>query len=274
MVELGAQEIFGLLDYQFFQFALIGGILVAICCAWVGLFLILRKQSMLTDGVAHSVFGGIALGLFTGIDPLWTSLGTAICTVTVISYLRRKGLAQSDSAIAVMMALGFSGGLILISMAGGFNVEIFSYLFGSILTISRGDLWMVGSLAFVILVFLGMFRRELLSVTFDEEDARLLGIPVSALSVIYNVLVAVTIVISVKIVGIILVTAFMVLPGLSAIQFSLSFRGTTMASIIIGVFGVVFGLLLSVLFDVATSGIIVFTMSGIFLFSAVYNRTK
>jgi zinc transport system permease protein len=158
-------------------------------------------------------------------------------------------------------------------MAGGFNVEIFSYLFGSILTISRGDLWMVGFLVVVILVFIGLFRRELLSVTFDEEDARLLGIPVSALSVIFNVLVAVTIVISIKVVGIILVTAFMVLPGLSAIQFSLSFRGTTVASIIIGVFGVVFGLLLSVLFDVATSGIIVFTMAGIFLFSAVYNRT-
>jgi zinc transport system permease protein len=272
MVKLGVQEIFSLLDYQFFQFALIGGILVAICCAWVGLFLILRKQSMLTDGVAHSVFGGIALGLFTRIDPLWTSLVTAICTVTGISYLRRKALAQSDSAVAVMMALGFSGGLILISLAGGFNVEIFSYLFGSILTISRGDLWMVGFLVIVILFFLGLFRRELLSVTFDEEDARLLGIPVSALSVVFNVLVAVTIVISVKVVGIILVTAFMVLPGLTAIQFSLSFRGTTLASIVIGVFGVVFGLLLSVLFDVATSGIIVFTMTGIFFFSAVFNR--
>lgn len=273
MAELGLNEVLNLLDYQFFQFALIGGILVAVCCAWIGLFLILRKQSMLTDGVAHSVFGGIALGLFAGIDPLWTSLGTALVAITGISYLRKKGLAQSDSAIAVMMALGFSGGLILISLAGGFNVEIFSYLFGSILTISRHDLWMVGLLALFILLFLGLFRRELLSVTFDEEDARLLGIPVSALTGVFNVLVAVTIVISIKVVGIILVTAFMVLPGLSALQFNLSFRGTTTASLIIGLFGVILGLLLSVLFDVATSGIIVFTMAGIFLFTTIYNRS-
>ncbi|WP_455392185.1 metal ABC transporter permease [[Eubacterium] cellulosolvens] len=272
MSDVSLQDIWNLLDYQFFQFALIGGILVAICCSWVGLFLILRKESMMTDGIAHSVFGGIALGLFAGIDPIWTSLGVALFAITGISYLRKKGLAHSDAAIAVMMALGFAGGLILISLAGGFNVEIFSYLFGSILTISEWDLWMVGLLAIIILIFLGIFHRELISVTFDEEDARLLGIPVSVLSVFFNILVAVTIVISIKVVGIILVTAFMVLPGLTAIQFKLSFRGTAILAVVIGILGVILGLFVSSLFDVATSGVIVFVMAGIFIFAAIYNR--
>jgi zinc transport system permease protein len=227
---------------------------------------------MLSDGIAHSVFGGIALGLFAGIDPLWTSLGVALLAISGISFLRKKGLANSDSAIAVMMALGFSGGLILISLADGFNVEIFSYLFGSILTISNWDLWMVASLAIIILIYLGIFHRELISVTFDEEDAHLLGIPVSLLSLIFNILVAVTIVISIKVVGIILVTAFIVLPGLTAIQFNLSFKNTALVSVLIGIIGVLLGLFVSAIYDVATSGVIVFVMTGIFLISAIYNR--
>ena len=268
------QDIRDLLGYQFFRFALLGGVIVAVCCAWVGLILILRRQSMLTDGVAHSVFGGIALGLYLGINPLWTAQATAIAAITGISYLQRKGMAQSDSAIAVMMAMGFSGGLILISLAGGFNVELFSYLFGSILTISAHDLWTVGALALFILLFLGVFHREMLSIVFDEEDARLLGVPVVPLSGVFNLLIAMTIVISIKVVGIILVTAFMVLPGLSAMQFNLSFRGTAVLSVIIGIVGVVLGLFLSALFDLATSGVIVFVMGGIFVFSTLYDRLR
>ncbi len=272
MADIGLQDLVDLLGYQFFQFALIGGVLVAISCSWIGLFLILRKQSMITDGIAHSVFGGIALGLFLGINVIWTSLLTALASITGITFLRKKGMAQSDSAIAVMMAIGFSAGLIMISLAGGFNVEIFSYLFGSILTISKEDLVAVGAVAIAALAFLGIFHRELLAITFDEEDSRLLGIPVSLLSSLFNVLVAVAIVISIKVVGIILVTAFMVLPGLSAIQFNLSFRWTAITSVAISIAGVVLGIFLSAIFNVAASGVIVFTMAGIFILSAIYNR--
>jgi zinc transport system permease protein len=272
MFDIGLSDIAFLLGLRFFQFALIGGILVAVSCAWIGLFLILRKQSMITDGIAHSVFGGIALGLLLGVNVLWTSLATALASITGITYLRKKGMAQSDSAIAVMMALGFSVGLILISIAGGFNVDIFSYLFGSILTISDSDLIAVAAVALIAIAFLGTFHRELLSITFDEEDSRLLGIPVTLLSIGFNILVAVAIVISIKVVGIILVTAFMVLPALTAIQFNLSFKWTAVTSIAISLIGVIAGIFLSALFDVAASGVIVFVMVGIFLLSAIYNK--
>ncbi|HDQ05334.1 MAG TPA: metal ABC transporter permease, partial [Candidatus Bathyarchaeota archaeon] len=175
-------EVFRLLEFQFFQYALIGGVIVALVCAWVGLFLILRKEAMIGDGIAHTAFGGIALGLFLGVDPILTSLLVSVLAVLGISYMRRKGLAQSDSAIAVMLALGFSAGLIIISLAGGFNVELFSFLFGSILTINQTDLIIVSILGIMTMLILGIFYKELLSITFDEEDARLMGIPVRPLS--------------------------------------------------------------------------------------------
>lgn len=272
MAELTLIDIPRLFGYQFFQFALIGGILATLACAWVGLYLILRKESMIGGGIAHTAFGGIALGLFLGVEPMVTTLAVCIIAVLGISYMRKKGLAQSDSAIAVMYALGFALGLIIISLAGGFNVELFSFLFGSILTISKMDLLIVLGLSIFTIFFLSIFYKELLSITFDEETSRLMGIPVRPLSISFNILVAVTIVLSIKVIGIILVVALLVLPGLTALQLNLSFRGTTIAAITIGIFSVVVGILLSAVYDVATSGVIVFAAAAIFLFIAVYRR--
>ncbi|MCI0497042.1 MAG: metal ABC transporter permease [Thermoplasmata archaeon] len=261
-----------LLGYQFFQYAIVGGVVTSIVCAWIGLFLILRRESMLVDGVAHTSFGGIALGLYLGIDPMLTALFVTILAVLGISAMRRAGMAQSDSATAVVLALGFSTGLVIISLADGFNVELLSYLFGSVLTIDGTDLYLITALALVTAAFLGVFYKELLSITFDEEASRLVGIPVQPLSLAYNVLIAVAIVLSIKVIGIILVVALIVLPGLTALQMGLSFRGTTVAAIAVGVISVVTGLLLSAVYDVATSGVIIFTMTGIFLFAAAYRR--
>jgi zinc transport system permease protein len=274
MSDLTIFDIPRLLGYQFFQYALMGGIIVAVSCALVGLFLILRKEAMIGDGVAHTAFGGIAIGLYLGIYPILTALIVSVFAVISISYMRRKGLAHSDSAIAVILALGFSTGLIIISLAGGFNVELFGYLFGSILTIDSGDLMVGIALGIITLAFIGLFYKELLSITFDEESSRLMGIPVSFLETSFSILVAVTIVLSIKVIGIILVVALLVLPGLSALQLRMSFKGTTVASIFFGVISVVVGLLLSAIYDVATSGIIIFTAVGIFLFVAAYRKLE
>lgn len=261
-----------LLGYQFFQYALIGGALATLACAWIGLFLILRKESMIVDGLAHTAFGGIAIGVFFAINPLLPALIVSSIAVLAISYMRKKGLAQSDSAIAVMLALGFSTGLIIISLAGGFNVELFSYLFGSILTISYNDLVIVSVLSISVLLFLSIFYKELLCIAFDEESSRLTGIPVEIISTAFNIMVAVTIVVSIKIIGIILVVALIVIPALSALQLHLSFKKTMVATVILGIIGVVSGLFLSAVYDVATSGIIVFAMLGVFLISALIGR--
>jgi zinc transport system permease protein len=272
MNDLTILDIPRLLGFQFFQFALIGGIIAVLVTSWIGLFLILRKESMMGDGIAHTAFGGIALGLFLGIDPLITALLVSILAVMSISYMRKKGLAHSDAAIAVMLAVGFSLGLIIISLAGGFNVELFSYLFGSILTIDQKDLLIVSLLGISTLVFLGLFYKELLSITFDEESSRLTGIPVNILTIGFNILVATTIALSIKVIGIILVVALMVLPGLSALQLNRSFKTTVVFTIGIGILSVVAGIFLSAIYNVATAGVIVLTAAGCFLCTSIYKR--
>lgn len=263
-----------LLGYRFFQNAIIGGSVAALVCALIGLFIILRKESMIGDGIAHISFGGIALGLFLGINPLITALITSVIGVLIINYIRRRGLAQSDSAIAVMLSIGFSVGLILISLAGGFNVELFSYLFGSILTISQFDLMIILGLGIISLLLIIVFYKELLSITFDEEASRLMGIPVNLLETGLSILVAVTIVLSIKVVGMILVVALLVLPGLTALQLNKGFRATSIISIIVGVLSVIIGVFTSALFNIATSGIIIFTLTAFFLSAAIYKHLE
>ncbi|HUT26864.1 MAG TPA: metal ABC transporter permease [Methanomassiliicoccales archaeon] len=261
-----------LFQYQFFVLALIGGVLAAVVSSWIGLFLILRKESMLVDGVAHTAFGGVALGLFLGIEPMLGALAVSTVAVYAITYMRRRGMAQSDSAIAVMLSMGFSLGIIIISMANGFNVELFSYLFGSILTLDTNDVLVLFVLALSIIGFMVFFYKEMLAVTFDEDGAKLQGIPVQGLTMAFNLLVAVTIALSIKVIGIILVVALMVLPGLTALQLHRSFKSTLIASTIFGIFASSIGIMLSALFNVATSGVIVFTAAGVFLFVAAYQR--
>jgi zinc transport system permease protein len=269
MADASLLDLFG---YGFFQNALLGGTVAALACALIGLFLILRKEAMIGDGIAHTAFGGIALGLFLGVYPLLTALAVSVLAVLGISYMRKHGLAQSDSAIAVMLALGFSLGLVIISASGGFNIELFTYLFGSILTIDSGDLAIIAVLGVVTLAFVGLFYKELLSITFDEEASRLMGIPVEPLSIAFNVLVAFTIVLSIKVVGMILVVALLVLPGLTALQLKRSFKLTAVTSVGFGIASVVLGIILSAIYDLSTSGVIIFTSVGIFLFVAAYQK--
>jgi len=261
-----------LLGYQFFQYALLGGMIAALATSWVGLFLVLRREAMIGDGIAHTAFGGIALGLLLGIHPLITALLVSILAVFGISYMRKKGLAKSDAAIAVMLSLGFSSGLIIISIAGGFNVEIFSYLFGSILTIDQTDLIIVSVLGVASLCFFGIFYKELLAITFDEESAKVTGIPVNFFSFGFNLLVASTIALSIKVIGVILVVALMVLPGLAALQLKRSFKGTMLTTVVFSIISVIIGIFLSAIYNVATSGVIVFTAAGIFLLTVVYQK--
>jgi zinc transport system permease protein len=267
-----AVNLFDLFSYQFFQNALIGGIIAAVACGLVGLFLILKKEAMIGDGLSHTAFGGIALGLLLGINPLLTALGVSVLAVFAISYMRKKKIATSDSAIAVMMALGFSTGLIVISIAGGFSVELFSYLFGSILTIDMVDLALVSVLGLSTLLFIGFFRRELLSMVFDEEDSRIMGIPTKTLSIIFDLLVAITIVLSIKVIGTILVVALLVLPGLCALKLNFSFRKTLLAVVGFSIISTIVGIMVSAAFNLATAGVIVFVLVLFFLLTLVFKK--
>lgn len=274
MADLTLLDLPRLLGFRFFQYALLGGTVAAVASALIGLFLILRKEAMTGHAVGHIAFGGIAVGLFLGVSPTLAALVISILSILGISAMRRRGLAKTDAALAVMVAVGFSVGLIVISVAGGFNVELLDLLFGSILTISATDLLVITVLAVAAFGFVGLFYKELMAITFDEEAARLRGIPVNALEASFTVLVGVTIVLAIKVIGVILVGALVVLPGLTALQLNRSFQGTTLLAVAFGVASVLVGILISAVYDVATSGIIVFTAVGLFGLSAVYGRLR
>ncbi|MCL2257165.1 MAG: metal ABC transporter permease [Candidatus Bathyarchaeota archaeon] len=265
---------FNLFSYNFFQNALIGGIIVAIVCGLMGLFLILKKEAMIGDGLSHTAFGGIAIGLLMGINPIITALATSILAVFTISYMRRKKIATSDSAVAIMLAIGFSTGLIIISIAGGFNIELFNYLFGSILTITLSDLLLVSALSTFVLLFIGFFRRELLSMIFDEEDSKLRGIPTNYLTIIFDILTAITIVLSIKIIGTILVIAILVIPGLCALKLNLSFKKTLLTTTLFSTISTTTGIIISAIFNIATAGIIVLVLVTFFIITLIYKKLE
>lgn len=262
----------GLLGMPFFQMALVGGCLVTLVCAIIGLFVVLRRESMIGDSAAHISFGGIAVGLLLGFDPILVALLFSIVAILGMSYLKKKGIAQSDSAMAVMLAIGFSLGIIAIGLSGGFGVAVMDYLFGSILTISTGDLLLMTVLCIAVILTVMLFFKELLAMTFDEDASRMNGIPVRELSVTFNILVAVTIVLSIKVVGIILVVALLVIPALATLQLNVSFRRTMIASILIGVGSTLIGILLSGMIDLPAAGVIVFTDVCVLLAISAYQR--
>lgn len=271
-----------LLEYGFFQRALLGGAVAAVACAAVGVFILLRKEAMVGHGIAHVSFGGVAIGvymvsvgLYVGSEdafPLIIALLVSIVAMLAITSLRRRGIAESDAAIAMVTAMGFSLGIIIISLADGFSVDLFSFLFGNILTITWQELAFTLVLGAVIVVFLVVFYKELLSITFDESAARLSGLPVHGLVIAFDVLVAFTIVMSIKVVGIILVSALLAIPGITAFQLRLSFRGTMVAAVAFGVLAVVLGIFLSAIYEVAASGLIVVASLILLGVAALYMR--
>jgi zinc transport system permease protein len=258
-------DILSMFDYAFFQRAFVGGLCAAVLCSVLGVFIVLRRAALIGEGVAHLSFGGIALGLFLSIYPLDTALVLSLLGILAISYLQRKKIVYSEMAIGIMISFGLGLGAVLASMAGGFSVDLFSYLFGSILTISSSDLDLIVVLSAAVLVFVLVLYKELMYMTFDEQGARLSGIPTGLIDLAFNVMLALTVVVSIKIVGSLLISALLIIPASSAMQLSRSFRGTVAISVTVGVIAVLLGLIVSFLYDVATGGAIVLISIGLFL---------
>ena len=272
MSGLPFSDIPSLFGYQFMQYALLGGTLAAATCAAIGLFMLLRREALIGEGIAHVSFGGIALGLFIGVYPVYTALLLSVIATLFITWLRRKGIANSDAAIGMVVAFGLSLGLVLLSLSGGFNVDLFTYLFGSVLTIDTQDLATSVVLAAAVLGFLLVLHKEVLSITFDEKAARVSGIPVEGINFAFNILVALTVALSIKIIGILLVTALLILPGVAAMQLRLSFRGTMLFAIAASAVSVLAGVTISAVVNVATSAVIIFVAMAVAAVTTVYSR--
>jgi zinc transport system permease protein len=251
-------------SYGFMQRALVSGIAIALLCSVVGLFLVLRRYSLFGDAVAHSSFGGIAAGLLLGIYPMWTAYIVSLASALVITRIKQKFDISGEASVAILLSSGIAIGLILISLSGGFNVDILSFLFGSILLVSVEDTVLILGLTGVILIIILLLYRELIYSTFNEEQAKVSGIPVEKINYLIVFIAGITVVTSIQLVGILLISALFVIPNVTAIMYGRSFKQTALLSMAFSVSSVIVGILLSYLFNITPSGTIVMLSITIF----------
>lgn len=246
------------------QRALIAGVAVAITTSVIGLFLVLRKNSLFGDALSHVAFGGIALGLAANIYPLWTGLGLSIAGALGITRLRQSARIPADATVAILLSSGLALGILIVSASGGFTLDLFSFLFGSILLVSVNDTLAILAMAGGILATVIVLYKQLVYITFDEEQARVSGLRISALNYLFVILASVAAVVSMRLVGILLVSALIVIPNVTALLFGKGFRKTALISIAVSIFSVMTGIAVSYAFNLAPAGTIVLVSAGVF----------
>ena len=261
------------LSYGFMQKALVAGIAVALICSFMGTFLVLRRYSLFGDGIAHVAFGGISVGLFLGVFPLWTAFIVSIFGGLGLQKLRQSTKISGDAAVAVVLVSGLAVGVILVSSSGGFSVDLFSFLFGSILLISNEDLIMILAISSGVIATLVVLQKQFLHLTFNEEQAKLGGLQTTLLNYAFVILASITVVTSFRLVGMLLISALIVIPNITAMMFGKGFKKTVGISLGISVFSVITGILVSYYLNVAASGTIVIITVGILVGTLILKST-
>ncbi|KXG76136.1 metal ABC transporter permease [Thermotalea metallivorans] len=254
-----------ILQYGFMQRALLAGMIVGILCPLIGIFLVLRRMSLIGDSLSHVALAGVAAGIFGGIYPLGTALIFSVGAALAIEQLRKSYQQYAELAIAIILSAGIGTAVVLISLAKGFNVDLFGYLFGSITTVRKEDLWLITGLGILIVLSIKLLYKELFYIAFDEEGARLAGIPVKGINHFFILMIATTITLSMRIVGILLVSSLMVIPVATSLQVAKSFKHATILSVIFAQGAVILGIFISYYFELASGGTIVLLAVAILL---------
>lgn len=253
------------LQYPFIQNALIAGSFIAICCAFLGIFLVLRRFSMIGDGLAHVSFATIALGIFLNVYPIYISIPlVSIASLGILKMTEKSGI-YGDAAIGILSSLGIAGGVMLASLAGGFNVDLFSYLFGNILTIGRFEVGLTAALSLCVISLVAVNYHDLFTVTFDEEYARVCGISASRVNQVLILLTAFTVVLGIKVVGTMLVSSLIIFPAVTALQVASSFRTVIAVAVVSAISSVVSGIFISFICDLPAGATIVLVNFAIFI---------
>jgi zinc transport system permease protein len=253
-------------ELGFIQRALIAGIAISILCSIIGLFLVLRRQSLFGDSLAHMAFGGIAVGIYTNTYPLWTAFIASILAALGITKLQHSSNIPADSAVAIMLTAGLAIGILLLSFTGGFSVDLFSFLFGNILLVSFEDTLLISLLTALVLLSVVIFFKKFLYITFDEQQAEVSGLQVQRLNYFFIILASLTVIASMRLVGILLISSLTVIPNITAMMFGAGFKRTLLISILISAISVVSGIFLSYMLNSAPSGTIALISISLFLF--------
>jgi zinc transport system permease protein len=261
-----------MLSYEFMQRAFLAGIIIAILASISGSFIVLRRYSMMTETLAHSALVGVAVGLLVGASPLWVAVVVSLISAWTIEYLRSFYRLYSDAVLAIFLSGSLALAIVIVSLAGAFNSSLFSYLFGSILSVSYDDvLYMLlfGSAALLLLIG---FYKEFYFIAFDEEVAQTSGIPVRTFNFLLVTIVAVIIALSIRVVGTLLIGALMVIPTVAALQYGQSFIRTILLALLFALISVVAGMTFSYYFSVPSGATIVLVVLFVFIVSLVINR--
>lgn len=247
-----------LLQYTFFQHALLGSLLASIACGLVGTYIVTRRLVFISGGLTHASFGGIGLGLYTGISPILSAALFAVLSAFGVEWLSKRKDMREDSAIAVFWTLGMALGIMFTFLSPGFAPDLSAYLFGNILTITASDIALLGVLSVVLAVFFGLYLRPIVSIAFDREFARSQGLPVEFFEYALMLFIALTIVACLRMVGIVLVISLLTIPQMTANLFSHRFHRIIWLSIGIGYLSCLGGLLLSFYLNVPSGASIIF----------------
>jgi len=251
-------------QYGFMIRGLEAGIIVALIAPLIGIFLVLRRYSLIADTLAHVSLAGIALGLILGLNPVYTAIGVTAISSVGIERLRTSKKIYGESALALFLSGSLALAVVLLGLAKGFNTNLLNYLFGSIVTVTTNDVCIIAILAAAVSFALFLFYKELVYISFDEESAKAGGIPTRFINFLLIVLAALVVSISIPIVGVLLISALMVIPVITALQFKKGFAKTILYAEIISVLSVIFGIIFSFYFNLATGGTIVLIMLAVF----------
>jgi zinc transport system permease protein len=263
-----------LLSYGFMQRALIAGILVGLLCGVLGFFVVLKRLSFIGVGISHSAFGGVAIGVLIGVEPLVAAAVFSTIVAWAIGWLSRTGRLHEDTAIGILFSSAMALGVALISLSSAYQVDLFGYLFGNILAVSSYDLWLLTGITVVVLAAVSLLFKELLFLAFDEEVARANGLPVGPLYFVLLTCLALAVVAAIRVVGIVLVEALLVIPAAIGYQLARGYRMMLCISAGAATCSAVCGLFVSYFFNVAAGATIVLVLTLLFVLALAVARSR
>lgn len=258
-------------DREFMRLALYAGVIVGAVAPLIGTFLVQKRLSLMGDGIGHVALAGVAAGLLAGVWPVWSALVVAVLAALGIEMMQRRGVA-GDLALALFFYGGIAAGVVVAGLADSLDASFLQYLFGAVLTVQSSEVWLIAGLGAVIVVAVGVVGRALFAIVVDEESARVAGLPVDRLNALLAVMVAITIVVAMRVVGILLVAALMVLPVGASQALARSFRTTLLGASAVGVVSVVVGLTLARAWPLQPGGTIVLVAAFAFVVATLLSR--
>ncbi len=262
-----------ILQYEFMQNALAAAVLVSAACGIVGTYVVVRKIVFISGGVAHAAFGGIGLGYLLGFNPIVAAIPFSVASAVTMGIISKKTKMEEDTAIGVIWTIGMALGILFIHISPGYAPDLFSYLFGNILTVPRADLVMMVVLDAVIVVTAVAFYKEFLATSFDEEFSTVVGVPTTWMYLLLLCLVGLSVVVLIRVVGIILVIALLTMPAAIGRHYTYNIKRLMILSTLIGIVITVTGLFMSYVVDLPSGATIVLLLGGTLLFSSFLKRT-